>query len=111
MTLKKILKAKSENTLLTPDIAKKVKNGKVLGNFAMKTTKFSKNDDDKKLFMDIDTSDGKFTWVLNPTSSDYLIDTLSDDENTWIGKTIEFDISKQVVEGKVKDVIYAKGAI
>lgn len=111
MTLKKMLKPKSENTLLTSEIAKKVKSGKVLGNFAMRKTKFSKNDEDTKLFMDIQTSAGKFTWILNPTSSDYLIDKLTDDENSWVGKTIEFEVEKQMVEGRLIEVIYAKGAI
>lgn len=112
MTLKKIPKSGESKELLTPQIAKKAKSCTVVGNIEYKKTKFSKNDEDLKLFIDIRIKDGsELTWICNKTTSNHLIDTLGEDESRWVGSEIEFEVVKMGTPEGVKDVIYSKGAI
>ena len=50
------------------------------------------------------------TWFVNATNFNFLIDTFGDQEKDWVNKEIELVSVEQEVFGKLKDVIYVKGA-
>lgn len=112
MTLKKIPRMGEGKELLTASIAKEIKTATITGNIEYKKTKFSKSDDDLKLFIDIKAKDGReYTWIANKTTSNYLIDTLGEDESKWVGQTLTFEVVKMGTQEGIRDVIYVEGAI
>lgn len=92
---------------LTPANAKKFGGGIVVSEPRIVDTKFG-----AKLFVDLEVKKGKvFTWSANNKSRNYLIDKLGNNEKRWLKKRIDLVVVNQMVEGKLKDVIYAKGAV
>jgi len=56
-------------------------------------------------------SDPVRTWIMNGRSLNHLIDTFGENEEKWVGQTIELEVLKQIVKGKKRQVIYAKGSV
>lgn len=52
----------------------------------------------------------EYSWGMNHTTSDYMIETHGEETKDWIGKEIELELERQPVNGKMKNVIYPIGA-
>ena len=63
-----------------------------------------------KLFVDVKIGSKNFTYSPNNTSWAHLIKKLGKDEKKWLKKKFDLMLVNQVVDQKLRDVIYVKGA-
>lgn len=92
---------------LTVAEAKRYGGGTVVQAPRLVDTKFG-----EKLFVDLKIKANLIkTWSANNKSRNFLIDKIGSNEKKFVGKKIDLVVVKQMVEGSLKDVIYAKGAV
>jgi hypothetical protein len=92
---------------LTNVIAAKMKKAEVIE----PTPHYADTEYGKKLVVTIKSGAKKYVWFMNNKSATKAISLLGQNEEKWIGKTIEIEVLDQVVSGKRKKVVYVKGAV
>ena len=58
-----------------------------------------------ELLLEIENSETK--WLANKTSIRSLMSVFGNDTENWIGKQIKMWVVEQIIEGKLRNVIYA----
>jgi hypothetical protein len=61
-----------------------------------------------KLHCTVKCGDSEYTWTMNNTTMDSLIDELGNDEKLWIGKTVKLATMKVQTSDGIKDAIYTE---
>lgn len=62
----------------------------------------------QKYIVGVDVNGSAMTWQMNATSSDYLDSQITGD---WKGKKAVITVVDQLIDGKMRKVIYAKGSV
>jgi len=61
----------------------------------------------EKLVVPVKLSNGKVRdWIPNKTSVRKLVELYGDNTDDWIGKKAKFEVTKQSVQGQMKDVLF-----
>ena len=47
-----------------------------------------------------------YTWGMNTTTWDTLIDSFGDDSSSWVGERIDIRLETQTVRGELREIIY-----
>lgn len=61
-----------------------------------------------KLHCTVKCGDNEYTWTMNNTTMDSLIDELGNNEKLWIGKTVKLSTMKVQTSDGIKDAIYTE---
>ena len=61
-----------------------------------------------KLHATVKCGDEEYTWTMNNTTMDSLIDEIGNDESKWIGKTVKLATMKVQTSDGIKDAIYTE---
>ncbi len=104
MTLEKI--GKIQTDFLNASIVKANKNTVTFTPTMIPIVKHTNFGD--KLHCTVKCGDDEYTWTMNNTTMDSLIDELGNDESKWIGKTVKLAIMKVPTSDGIKEAIYTE---
>lgn len=93
---------------LVQSIQKKYKKCIVTISSPPKTVKTAYSDEQPLVIVDYKGS--KYNWWANWTSLNAIIDLYGEDENEFVGKTVELVVVTQPINKKMRSVIYIKGS-